>query len=413
MPQSEAHLAARNPSAARFRVRRAIFTSGERFPCIIDGKGFPLSLPTRYYANEVQGKLRPNSIENGARAIMVLYRWADQLDAPWDPEQRLRSGPLLSNVEIASFASFARAGGAENVTAFPVYSGEGLGADGVKSDADYNNALRVVRDFAGWAANSQQTPRATSEEVRELKARFDAQLLPDRKAPAKYGLDDAAIARVMTAVDPESPGNPFNRPVRQRNAAIIRVLNDTGIRRAELCCLRVRDVVGYGDVGPFIDVVDRPHDRVDPRRNQPLVKTENRRIPITKALHRELVACIARRGRQRHPFLFVNSNVGTPLNVGAINKIVARVGRSLGMDDLTPHIFRHSFASRMWTQTRALKYKEQHCEDVVNFLCGWSVNSKQSRVYTRSAVEASAMVAVEALHKATDLAASSEKVDLH
>lgn len=115
----------------------------------------------------------------------------------------------------------------------------------------------------------------------------------------------------------------------RRDRAILRLLLDSGIRRAELAGLRVEDV-------------DRDQDVV-------LVMGKGRRpraVPYDREAARDLDRYIDRARKDhphaREPWLWLGKK-GRLTETG-VAQLLRRRGREAGLDGLHPHLFRHTFA---------------------------------------------------------------------
>ncbi len=121
---------------------------------------------------------------------------------------------------------------------------------------------------------------------------------------------------------------------RPRDRALIRLLAETGIRRAEAAALRVEDI-GWEE---NLLVIQSGKGR------------KRRLVPVTGNLLAELRGLI--RQRSGGP-VFVSARGGS-LCPRQINRIVSEAARKAGIKNpnpkyaqVTPHLFRHSFA-RLW-----------------------------------------------------------------
>lgn len=140
---------------------------------------------------------------------------------------------------------------------------------------------------------------------------------------SEYHLNPAAIRKVIYATE------SF------RDRCILKTFAQTGIRRAELGALDVRDV-------------DLERRRLQVREGK---GSKERVIPITDELASDLSHLI---GRRRTGPLYVSLR-GTAVSVRQLNRIVSDAGVRAGVENpnpkydgrLTCHLFRHSFA-RVW-----------------------------------------------------------------
>lgn len=148
---------------------------------------------------------------------------------------------------------------------------------------------------------------------------------PNRQQkPSQFALKPAELRKLVTAA------------ATPRDRCIVRLLADTGIRRAELVALDVRDVN-----------VEQRDLTIRSGKGGKL-----RVVPLTDELAQEFGFLIGRRATGP---LFLSLRKGS-LTVRQLNRIVHDVGQLAGVDNPNPdaggitcHLFRHTFA-RQWKQ---------------------------------------------------------------
>ena len=376
---------------ASYSVHRSVFATGERFPVLMGGEGLPISLATRFVVDRVRDRRQANTIEAKVRAIGFLYQWAASIETPLDLESRLRSARSLTRAEVTSFCRFLRACRVHDVIPFEWKSVRPAEPTGILGNNTFNTYLASVREFVVWAAETQSSPSLGPSETRKLERLFESEKLTATPPRKLYGLDTGQQKELLRIVHPNASDNPFNLPVRQRNHLIVRILLETGIRRGELCKLRVEDVQTKGDVDAFIEVVRRPDDRWDPRQNEPAVKTRGRRIPISSELKSLVISYLRRlRGRVRHPYLFTDPSTGMPISSQVENKVIAQIRKrcpSMEEAKLTPHVLRRTFNGNLWERSKLLGWDEGKIKRITNYLNGWTETSQQSAIYQRKQIE--------------------------
>jgi site-specific recombinase XerD len=170
---------------------------------------------------------------------------------------------------------------------------------------------RYLQQFFRWLVDEGEVERSPMERMRPPA-------IPEKPVPV---LSDDALARLLRTTE----GRAFDQ---RRDAAIIRLLLDTGIRLAELAGLDVDDVDFDLAVVHVLGKGRRPRS----------VPFGNR---TAEALDRYL------RERRRHP------QAGTAalwlglrgrLSDSGIAQLIARRCRQAGLDRIHPHQFRHTFA---------------------------------------------------------------------
>lgn len=330
-------------------LHNAIFSSGERFPVLLSSEGFPVSLPTRFCIDRLRDKRQSSTIRATVLAISYFYDWAASVAEPFDPEIRLRSGALLDEVECISLQRFLRAKRNPNVLVFPKGNKRLQQGRVTVGSNTLNKQFDCIRKFITWAASCVRNPKASKEELEVLEKRLDAQKHPSTRSADKYGLTKAQQCDLLQIVDPaeNNPSNPFNASVRFRNQLIVVMFLETGIRRGELCKIRIENLSLRGAETAFIAIERSPDDPWDTRAVEPNVKTLRRRIPIRKTTKELIFEYLQRhRGRCRNPYLFISSRGGVPLDISAVNRVLQRIRRSSPLFsgvELTPHTMRRTF----------------------------------------------------------------------
>src|ERR1700722_3177869 len=213
---------------ASYSVHRSVFATGERFPMLMGGEGFPVSLPTRFIIDRVRDRRQASTIEAKVRAIGFLYQWAASIGTPVDLECRLRSARSLVRAEVTSFCRFLRACRVNDVIPFEWKSVRPAEQTGVLGNNKFNIYLANVREFLIWAAETQSSPPLGPIETRKLERLFDSEKLTATPPRKLYGLDVGQQKELLRIVHPDASDNPFNLPVRQRNHLIVRILLETG-----------------------------------------------------------------------------------------------------------------------------------------------------------------------------------------
>jgi integrase/recombinase XerC len=254
--------------------------------------------------------------------------------------------------------------------------GDPMGADPL---ADAWARDFVVRDYRAWllavAKKSSNTVNAHLTAVDGLythlglgPANADRVDLP-RQAPRALAEDETR--RLLRGAE---------RLPSIRDTTIVRLLYRSGIRAAELVDLDVDDVPTTARTGKVIVRAGKGRHGGKPRT-----------IPANTDLRRDLAEYKqARRelpGADTCPALFLN-RYGQRLSTRSVDEIVAALGAAIGLDDLSPHVLRHCFATDMLRRGADIV--------LVSELLGHaSLNS--TRIYTMP-TEADLARAVELLH---------------
>ena len=395
-------------------VRNITLPDGELLPALIDHWRGPVLETLRYSIAALRNAGRAEkTIDAHLRAIALARKWARTNG--FTLEDRMATGAGLSEREIESLAHMLKTEHARarepssarsNVLTFP-RSGKGAlrrlprQPDHVLSPQTGANRVRFVAGYLEWLARHSSADDAR-QRLRDAVESLNTRARISARPPAqpKKGLSGEQHERLLAAINPTSPENPFRtEAVRYRNLALIACLDQTGMRRGELAGLKIRDV----DFRQLtISIHRRPPDPKDPRRQRPHTKSNARKVPMKLELsdilfHYIAVLRRAEAGARKHDYLFVahgGTNPGAPLSPRSIGKIFDSLQRVLGFD-LHPHLLRHTWNDRFSdTIDRGARLGKQTTEveeeRLRNYLMGWSPDSKMAERYSRRRIERAA-----------------------
>jgi site-specific recombinase XerD len=189
--------------------------------------------------------------------------------------------------------------------------------DAGKRPATVSLAYRSLQPFYRWAVSEDEIEVSPME-------RMKPPLVPEEPPPV---LTDDQLRRILEVCK----GSDFES---RRDEAIVRLFDDTGMRRGELCGLRVEDV----DLDQNVAVVMGKGRR--PRACPFGPKT-------ARALDRYLRT---RHGHPRAAEAAMWLGVRGPLTDNGVLQMLRRRGRQPGIENLHPHLFRHTYAHVMLGQ---------------------------------------------------------------
>src|SRR5918911_2244381 len=179
--------------------------------------------------------------------------------------------------------------------------------------ATVNRRLAALRKFFLWA---QGTGRIAEVPTASVKGVPSSPRIP--KSLAKREVD-----RLLR--EAEKAGN-------KRNLAILLLLRHTGLRVGELCNLRLSDI------------------RISERKGTVLVRSgkgdKDRTIPLNHDVREAVDAYLAVRPAAADDHLFLGQR-GEPLQTDGVQLIVRKLARRAGLEKVTPHVLRHSFAKHV------------------------------------------------------------------
>jgi site-specific recombinase XerD len=258
--------------------------------------------------------------------------------APIDSTEDTAPAPpdVLDN--LASFGRHLRAGNRSPMT-IKVYG------EGIRQFDDFLAERGMPRNVAGIHREHVEAfvedqlgrlrPATAASRYRSLQQFF-------RWLADEGELRDSPMAKMHPPTVPEEPpavltneqidglwrvtsGTSFDD---RRDRAVIRLLLDTGIRRAELAGLRVEDIDRDQDVAVVMGKGRRP-----------------RTVPYDHDAAKEIDRYL--RARKAHPradlpWLWLGKK--GRLTENGIAQLLRRRGREAGLEGLHPHLFRHTFA---------------------------------------------------------------------
>jgi len=220
-----------------------------------------------------------------------------------------------------------------------------------------NRRLAALSTFCRWATSAgilKNDPTADVKGVRQVKT-------PPR------ALERADLNRLLRKA--QQSGRPLH-------AAVVTLIAHTGLRVGEVCGLELDDV------------------EIRPRSGKVIVRSgkggKYREVPLNAEARQALGQYIAVRphpAREEMDRLFIGQR-GEPLTPGGVWRIVVKYARQAGIEEVSPHVLRHTFA------TLLLREHDTDLVTVADLLGHENVNTTAR--YTRS-TEADRQAAVEAL----------------
>ena len=401
---------AQNP----YVVKTIVMSSGERLPILTElATGEPLYEPSLYVLSEIRATNRASStIDHVLRSIMVLHLYLDS--ARIDIERRFQEGWVFSLGELDELVRHCRWSVAEQLRVRgtfsfrqPVRIGS---AEAVRlfqrqleptevAGHTAANRVRAIRDYLDWLVRyrlARYSPSSAEgvrlwDDWKRCKAALDARV-PRHKGRntigRREGLPPEVVSRLLSVTSPESSENPWKGDDTSiRNSLMIRWLLALGLRRGELLNVKITDINFQSEE---VLVVRRADDPEDSRKNQPKVKTRDRKLPLSSHLcamthdyitkSRRLIS-----GAKRHPFLFIAMGTGAPLSLSSVNKLFVELREAFPNEfvGVTPHVLRHTWNDRFSETMDKKKVPEPEEEQMRSYNMGWSPTSKTALSYTR------------------------------
>lgn len=397
-------------------IQTFIKSDGERYCLLVDSiTGLPLFYPNLFVTTQIRNaSLSFSAMESALVAISVLLRFAE--DAKIDLNERFGRMDYLLMHEVEALADYCQlklrnATDKSRKIVSIAHKKERL----VASQTTYVRLTLIAR-YLMWLA-SILSPRLAkgdndrlSKMIEMIKARRPVK--KDRNDGVNQkGLTDAQIDVLFEIFRPGSDLNPFDRHETQvRNRLIFLMLFHLGIRSGELLNIRIRDIDFSSNQ---IVIARRADDKSDPRRDQPLVKTLDRRLPVKDTLMQEIHDYVLKYRKsvpnaQRHDFLFVTHKpgptVGQPISKSSYNKIMTLI-REVSPDlySFTGHALRHKWNERFseLIDSRDNPPDEAQQEQLRSWLMGWRQGSGTAAIYNQRFIKRKASEASLSLQEAT------------
>lgn len=399
-----------------FYVKTVRCASGERLPTLIDGAtGVPDFEATLWVVSSLRGSnFASATIEQALRSLIVLYLVLRSRNV--NLTQRLRVGAYLSIEEIEAILKAAKkktfppevASSSFTADATPKRTNKisslekvrmKMSTDSSDQDVDSNTTsirMGYIKAFLRWRIR-REILRSTGAKRKELLALgdlVDSEIKNKTPSPtsratlhARMGIDRNTQISLLDTVMPDAPENPWAGGfISSRNQLIINSFISLGIRRSELLGLRT------GDFKPQTHdllILRRPDDISDPRLNEPNTKTRDRVLPITPDLYALVKAYLLLRHTKvngRHDFLLV-ANTGAPLSKSEINRIFRALDRFPELQNITPHILRHTFFENLAEDLNSSGHSDTEILNYLRRLGGWSDTSNTPLRYIKRFVQ--------------------------
>jgi integrase len=396
-----------------FRLKFVIFTDGERVPILSDECGIPLWYPTLFVTTQVRNASKaPNTMLAVYSAIRIFLAWAESLGLSL--EARFARKHFLTEAELESFRAYCQGRINSVHTPQQKFKANGKGKEaaranlqqaitGVSSATQYVR-LTYVADYLEWLAtrlverDARHIESGTRADIQAMvkKLRLRRPQMGARSAiSARRGLSEQAQKRLFELILPTASCNPFESEVRPRNSLLVMLLYHLGLRAGELLALKVSDF----DFQRNEVVVARRHgDKDDPRRNQPVVKTMDRRIPLSNSLAKAVFDYVMNDRRKlpaakHHAFLLVAHKAGPfcgqPLSTKGLDKVfrtICKVDPKM-FPKLSPHILRHTANDRLSEKMDTNEVSAPQEEKMRSYIMGWKEGSGTAAIYTRRHIE--------------------------
>jgi len=379
-----------------------VMGSGERYCLLVDSSGLPLYYPNLYVTTQVRNKsLSFSAMESTLSGISVLNRFLDERGE--DFQLRFHEGRFLDDSELDAIRDYCQIKFRTRTTRVDpkgVFTLDELqwSDEKVSAETEYVR-LTVIAKYLKWFAeqvievsNNRLSVLHIGRMEKALKSRRPVKKSRNAEIDVK-GLSEDQLDLLFELFRPESDLNPFkDKSIRVRNRLIFLMLYHLGLRGGELLNIRIRDMDFSSNQ---LVVARRADEKDDPRKDQPLVKTLDRRLPIKDTLAKEIHSYIIQERRKvdnssKNDFLFVTHKSGPtqgqPLSKSAYKKIIEVVRTaSPSLFNLTGHQLRHAWNEAFSDQVDSMDESpsSEQQEKIRSYLMGWREGSGTAATYNK------------------------------
>jgi integrase len=319
-------------------VRNLVFASGERFPILVDTKtGIPDFESTLYLLTQLRARnLASATLRSALRGIRFGYQVLHLIGVDFD--QRIKADRMFEVGELDRLVNYfsktqeritgeleekqgqAKPKVIRRLESVRMKSTVRNGEVGVQGDTA---AIRLLyfRDFLEWKVKAKiHSPAidsagriALGQDLEFTLNAINARMPSGSTREPPQGLSAQEIEALHESIEMDSQFNPWKaESIRVRNRLIVQLLLNLGLRKGELCGLKVEDINFRANE---LTVHRRADDVDDPRPVQPNAKTKARVLALDAELSRGLHLYVVNnrnklRGSRFHPFLFVANGTG-------------------------------------------------------------------------------------------------------
>ena len=395
---------------SKYRIVPIQFDDGERYRLLVEKEtGIPLWYPNLYVTTQVRNSSKSvATMDLCLRSIKVWLEYCDSFQIPW--EEQVESGRLFSPPQIEGLRNFAQRKfqskkgrrvsrkARDTVLVFPERPPARV------SKAYEYQRLTCIAYYLGWYARTLTAAGESAAEEKEIESMV--KMILSKRPPFKpsitkrdKALADSQFDLLMEIIEPDHLENPFKaRDIAVRNALIIHLLANLGIRRGELLGIRIRDI---NVRAREITIHRRPDEVADPRVRQPNTKTEARTIPFGDKLTDLILEYITKirqqiKGARTHDYLIVvhghGPYRGKALSESGLGKIFDAISRAKPeLLSLHPHAMRHTwnwkFSQSLDELPKDKRPSPAEEEQIRNHVMGWRQGSGTAASYNRRHIE--------------------------
>jgi integrase len=365
--------------------------------CDQEQGGIPLFYPTLYCGQKLWS-LTHNSQREVLRSVQRAYEWADKHGI--DLDERFTSRVLLTSAEVSSLGDFL----SRNRTS-PTQPMNAI---------KFNARCKQITTYLEWLAHQliHNSNTEIGQSITRMLNALSTLLIPvgskhqrNREMLSKHLSDEASESLFGLFQNPAAHvDRPANLGAAVRNALMLEILYETGMRLGEVLSLKLKDFTPARGGDHAILSIHRNHDDpLDRRLRQPVAKTLGRIVPITEQLS-EKIQDYLQNERANVPnaefrdenFIFINhrpnKRQGQPLESSAFHNAIGLLRKKYpALRDLHPHLLRHDWNYRFSKEAEKRGLNETQEASERCYLMGWAPDSEMANLYNfRHIMESSA-----------------------
>ncbi|MEQ7922492.1 site-specific integrase [Xanthomonas sp. WHRI 1810A] len=376
-------------------VRKTIFENGERGCVVVDSLGMPLYYPNLFLTTQIRnGSRSASTVSNNAGHLCAFLQVMEE--AKINLVTRLSEGKVLEPFEVEALrGDLHRRLSPEPKQNSPITY---FSQSDFVSKAVMHARVGVSTRYLEWLASLfLRKPLDPNELARVLAAMKDIRPINKRRNNIKRrrGLDAVTALAFTEALRPGSEYNIWLDPAIQvRNRLMLSLMYELGIRRGELLNLKIED---FNFKANQVEIIRRADEKSDPRIDQPLVKTNDRIIPVKATLMDEVRFYLTRcrnlvpRAR-RHGFLIVTHKAGptqgNPISIANYKDVIHSLRTAVPpLSKFSGHDLRHYWNERFSDLMDKAGIPPAEEELIRSELMGWRFGSGTAATYNRRYIE--------------------------
>ncbi|WP_109213819.1 tyrosine-type recombinase/integrase [Klebsiella variicola] len=372
-----------------YKIKKFVMSNGERGCLILDKETeLPVYYQNLYLTTNVRNRSATvSTMEIVATNLLILSNYIKSRNI--NIIDRIERKGFLTIAEIDDLIRYARQRfDKQKITNVRLIKREQV------AKRTFSYRVHVFSSYLKWLCEMIHSIKGIHAKyevdtfIENLRAHLPRNKLLSMNDRKDKSLSDEEIRKLFQLLEIEGSQNPFQKDVQVRNRLIFTLLLNCGLRAGELLNLKVNDL----NRRDYTLSIFRRHDCIEDRRlNQPLVKSGERKIPLSDELAMEVFDYIDNyrdkyTKKKKHDFLFVThsscKSVGEPLSVSAYEKIISTLKKiSPEMKNLSGHKLRHSWNYFYSNEIDSSNLEISRKSGLRCYLMGWSKDSKMSENY--------------------------------